>query len=113
MKACANRDSQRLRVVIPGGSGQVGGVLARHFHDLGHNVTVLSRQPGNGPWQVLPWNGQTLGEWTRAINGADVVINLSGRSVNCRYTKQNRREIMDSRVLSTRELRQAWGIGMS
>jgi len=41
-----------------------------------------------------------LGSWTQEIDGADVVINLAGRSVNCRYTSANRREIMDSRVLS-------------
>lgn len=102
-----NRDPKRLHIVIPGGSGQVGQALAHHFNGLGHAVTVLSRQPKSEPWPVIPWNGRDLGDWSQAIDGADVVINLSGRSVNCRYTERNRREIMDSRVLSTRIIGQA------
>ena len=98
---------QKLRIVIPGGSGQVGNVLARHFHDLGHSVTVLSRHPQTSPWQVLPWDGRDLGSWTQAVDGADIVINLAGRSVNCRYTPANRGEILESRILSTRVVGQA------
>ena len=96
-----------MRIVIPGGSGQVGNVLARHFHGQGHSVTVLSRRPEASSWKVLPWNGRELGAWTNAIDGADIVINLAGRNVNCRYTPANRREIMDSRILSTRVVGQA------
>jgi len=96
-----------LHIVIPGGSGQVGQILARHFHESGNKVTVLSRQPKPGPWQILPWDGISAGKWMQTIDGADVVINLSGRSVNCRYTSENRREIMDSRVLSTRVIGEA------
>lgn len=99
--------NRKLRIVIPGGSGQVGNVLARHFHGQGHSVTVLSRQPMSAPWQVLPWNGRDLGSWTQSVDGADIVINLAGRSVNCRYTPANRREILESRTLSTRAMGQA------
>ena len=98
---------QKLRIVIPGGSGQVGNVLARHFHGQGHSVTVLSRHPGPSPWQVLPWSGRDLGIWTNAIDGADIVINLAGRNVNCRYMPANRHEILESRILSTRLVAQA------
>ncbi len=100
-------DAKRLRIVIPGGSGQVGQILARHFHGQGHAVTVFSRRAASAPWRTIPWNGRDLGSWTQEIDGADVVINLAGRSVNCRYTSANRREIMDSRVLSTRVIGQA------
>jgi len=100
-------NGRKLRIVIPGGSGQVGNVLARHFHGQGHSIIVLSRHPEPSPWQVLPWNGRELGTWATAIDGADIVINLAGRSVNCRYTPANRREIMDSRILSTRVVGQA------
>jgi uncharacterized protein (TIGR01777 family) len=99
--------SRALRIIIPGGSGQVGNMLARHFHEQGNQVTVLSREPHSAPWQTLPWNGRDLGSWIAAIDGADIVINLTGRNVNCRYTEANRREIMDSRVLSTRVIGQA------
>ena len=98
---------QKLRIVIPGGSGQVGNLLARHFHGQGNSVTVLSRQPMSAPWQVLPWNGRDLGSWTQSVDGADIVINLAGRNVNCRYTPANRREILESRTLSTRAVGQA------
>ncbi len=91
-----------LRIVLPGGSGQVGQLLAGHFHEQGDSVTVLSRRPQSAPWQVLPWDGRTLGDWAHALDGANVVINLAGRSVNCRYTEANRHEIKESRVDSTR-----------
>ena len=91
-----------MRIVIPGGSGQVGSVLARAFHAQGHDVVVLSRRPGPRPWRVVGWDGATVDRWTSEIDGADVVINLAGRSVNCRYNAANRREIVESRVRSTR-----------
>ena len=75
-----------MKVVIPGGSGQVGTILARAFHEDGHDVVVLSRRPDIRPWRVIAWDGATLGDWQREIDGCDVVINLAGRSVNCRYT---------------------------
>jgi len=96
-----------MKIVIPGGSGQVGTVLARAFHADGHDVVVLSRDPKVQPWRVLAWDGATLGDWRGEIDGSDVVVNLTGRSVNCRYTTENRREILESRVLSTRVVGQA------
>ena len=91
----------RPRIVLPGGSGQVGTVLARHFHGRGHEVVVLARGRRPAPWRVVPWDGKNLGGWTSELEDADVVINLAGRSVNCRYTPENRREIFDSRIKTT------------
>jgi uncharacterized protein len=96
-----------MKVVIPGGSGQVGTVLARAMHAAGHDVVVLSRRPESRPWRVVAWDGVTLGEWAVEIDGADVVANLAGRSVNCRYTRANREEIFASRVQSTRVVGEA------
>ena len=93
-----------LRIVIPGGSGQVGRVLARHFQERGHHVTVLTRGPHTANWQTVHWDGRHAGLWTQYLEGADVCINLTGRSVNCRYTAKNREEIYDSRIESTRLL---------
>lgn len=107
MRSNGSLHQRKLRIVIPGGSGQVGNLLARHFYGQGHSVTVLSRQRMSAPWTVLPWNGHDLGNWAQAIDGADIVINLAGRSVNCRYTAKNRREILESRTLSTRAVGQA------
>lgn len=95
-----------MKIVIPGGSGQVGTVLARHFH-RDHEVVVLSRTPEPAPWRVVPWNARTLGPWAAELDGADVVINLAGRSVHCRYGTANRREIIESRVASTQVVGEA------
>ena len=91
-----------MKVVIPGGSGQVGTILARAFHRLGDDVVVLSRRPATQPWRVVKWDGSSRGDWQRELDGCDAVINLVGRSVNCRYTAANRREILQSRVVATR-----------
>jgi uncharacterized protein (TIGR01777 family) len=90
-----------MRIVIPGGSGQVGTVLARALHGGGHDVVVLSRRPRPRAWRVVAWDGASAGDWQHEIDGCDVVINLTGRSVNCRYHDANRREILESRVRST------------
>ena len=68
-----------MKIVIPGGSGHVGTILARHYHAIGDDVTVLSRTPGKAPWKIAPWDGRTLGAWITVLEGADVVINLAGR----------------------------------
>jgi uncharacterized protein len=96
-----------MKVVIPGGSGHVGTILARAFHARGDDVTVLSRDPAQARWRVAAWDAATVGKWTQYVDGADVVINLAGRSVNCRYSEKNRDEIMQSRVASTRAVGQA------
>jgi hypothetical protein len=93
-----------LRIVLPGGSGQVGQMLARHFQERGDHVTVLTRGPYTAPWQTVHWDALNPGPWTETLEGADVCINLTGRSVNCRLTKANRRAMYDSRIGSTRLL---------
>jgi hypothetical protein len=97
-----------LRIVLPGGSGQVGRMLARFFQERGHHVTVLTRGPYTAPWQTVHWDGLTLGPWVETLEGTDVCIHLSGRSVNCRATARNRRELYDSRIGPTRLLHQAF-----
>jgi uncharacterized protein (TIGR01777 family) len=93
-----------MRILIPGGSGQVGTILARHLHAHGHEVIVLSRDAAAHTanfWLTLPWDGRTSGDWVDELHRADAVIHLSGRSVNCRYTPENRKAIFDSRVEPT------------
>ncbi|MGZ8940647.1 MAG: epimerase [Limisphaerales bacterium] len=97
-----------MKIVIAGGSGQVGTILRRAFAPK-HEVVVLSRaaEKGEGQVRMVPWDGERIGPWASELDGADVLINLAGRSVNCRYGTKNRREIIDSRVKSTRVLGQA------
>src|SRR5262245_2324774 len=90
-----------MKIVIPGGTGQVGGVLARALRARGDEVVVVSRV-GTADARVVEWDGRSMGPWADEIDGADVVINLAGRSVNCRYTEANLKAMMDSRVDSTR-----------
>lgn len=96
-----------MKIVIPGGSGQVGTVLARKLHGDGHEVVVLSRTPKAAPWRTVRWNPADLRGWPAEIDGADVVVNLAGRSVNCRYNQKNRDEILRSRVSSVQAVGQA------
>ena len=91
-----------MKIVIPGGTGRVGTLLSQSLFDDGHEVVVLSRAPRPSPWRVIAWDGVSAGDWRREVDGADVVINLAGRDVNCRYSAKHREEILQSRVLSTR-----------
>src|ERR1700692_1266451 len=95
------------KVVIAGGSGLLGMLLARRFHEGGVEVVVLSRHPSFAPWRIVEWDGHSLGAWDGEISGADPVVNLAGRSVNCRYNDSNRNEILRSRIDSTRAIRKA------
>jgi NAD dependent epimerase/dehydratase family enzyme len=98
-----------LPMVLPGGRGQLGRILARHFHSQGHHVTVPTRTSSAAPWRVLAWDGVHLDRWVKELEGADVLINLTGRSVNCRYGAANRRQILESRIAPTRLLGAAIG----
>ncbi len=93
-----------MKVVIPGGTGQVGGILRRALAAGGHEVVVLGRHPGPLEPGVrhVGWDGRSLGDWAGEVDGADAVVNLAGRTVSCRYTRENLRQMMDSRVESTR-----------
>ncbi|MCR3754490.1 TIGR01777 family oxidoreductase [Lentzea californiensis] len=90
-----------MKIVIPGGTGQVGGVLTRAFRAAGHEVVIIGRSAG------VRWDGHTLGRWADEVDGADVVVNLAGRSVSCRYTAENLQQMMRSRVDSARVVGEA------
>ena len=107
-----------MKIVMPGGTGQIGVILTRHFLKSDHEIIILSRHPdlikhaADHPFShpsvsLLSWDAQQLGAWCESLEDADVVINLAGRSVNCRYTPSNRKLILDSRVNSTRVLGEA------
>lgn len=62
-------ESGSLKIVIPGGSGQVGMLLGRAFQSDGHEVVVLSRSPGSAPWRIVGWDAKSLGDWTAELEG--------------------------------------------
>ncbi|BCY07047.1 TIGR01777 family oxidoreductase [Actinoplanes sp. L3-i22] len=94
-----------MKIVIPGGTGQVGAILDRALTENGHEVVVLTRAP-KGDRQVR-WDGATLGDWAAEIDGSDAVVNLAGRSVSCRYTEANLAAMMSSRIDSARVVGEA------
>jgi uncharacterized protein len=94
------------RVVIAGGSGFVGRLLSKSLVAGNWEVVVLTRSPGAAGSAIrqVHWDGATPGHWARELETTDALVNLAGRSVNCRYNQQNRREILESRIQSTRAL---------
>ncbi|ETA71064.1 TIGR01777 family oxidoreductase [Actinospica robiniae] len=103
-----------MKVVIPGGTGQVGTLLRRSLAAQGHDVVILTRQPDRTAQATrtartheVAWDGRNLGAWTRELEGADAVINLAGRSVSCRYNEANLQAMMDSRVHSAEVIGEA------
>ena len=105
----AMQKSSSGKIVIAGGSGFLGGVLARHLNGQGYGIVVLSRNPTAviAGARTVEWDGTSIGEWVGELEGCRAVINLAGRSVNCRYHAKNRKLLMDSRVESTRVIGQA------
>src|SRR5438034_8915498 len=96
-------------IVLAGGSGFIGRLLTNNLVSGNNDIVVLTRSPGPPGQSIrqVRWDGRTLGEWARELDGASALINLAGRSVNCRYNNRNRREILESRVDSTRVLGEA------
>jgi uncharacterized protein (TIGR01777 family) len=97
------------RLIIAGGSGYLGSRLADYFHSRAGEIIILTRHPkvAQGNIQFVAWDARHLGDWQKYFCGADAVINLTGRSVNCRYTPENQREIINSRVHSTKVVGEA------
>ncbi|RYD59652.1 MAG: NAD-dependent epimerase/dehydratase family protein, partial [Verrucomicrobiaceae bacterium] len=96
-------------IVIFGANGFIGRYLTRHFARNGKEVVAIarSREGWSGDGMFLEWDGKTLGPWALALEGAEAVINLAGRSVNCRYGEVNRELIKQSRVDATRVIGEA------
>ena len=97
------------KIIIAGGSRFLGQALFRHFGALDWDAVVLTRRSGTATPHArqVHWDGESIGEWTRELEGAAALVNLSGRSVDCRYTPANRRIIVDCRVKPTRILGEA------
>lgn len=103
-------------IIIAGGSGFIGQAISNYFGE-NNTIIILGRQINNQQTnangeqnisekaaaniQYVKWDAKNPGEWTNVFNNADIVINLTGKSVNCRYTEENKKEIFDSRIFST------------
>jgi len=88
------------KIILAGGSGFIGQILAGHFTGKGDEVIVLTRNSNSttGNVKYVHWDGQTMGAWVNELEGSDVLINLTGKSVNCRYNEKNKKEIFSSRL---------------
>lgn len=97
------------KVVIAGGTGFLGSLLVNHFKVTNAEIRILSRShfPDQGNVKYYQWNGKEQGEWSQALEGADVLINLNGKSVDCRYTEKNKQLIYSTRLDSTAALGRA------
>jgi uncharacterized protein len=92
-----------MKIIIAGGSGFLGKSLEKHFQN--HEVWILTRNPKRP--NEISWDAKTLGNWTESLEKADVLINMTGKSVDCRYNDENRAEILRSRIDSTNVLQRA------
>jgi uncharacterized protein (TIGR01777 family) len=99
-------NTAKKRVVLAGGSGFIGQSLARELIARNYEVVVLTRTPRGRTDSVkeFEWNGRHIGEWIKFINGAEAVVNLAGRNINCPHTPENLRELAESRVNSVRAI---------
>ncbi|GGH68680.1 hypothetical protein HNQ91_001399 [Filimonas zeae] len=97
------------KIVLAGGNGYLGGVLAHYYSTRAEKVIILSRKaaPPQGNIHTVAWDGCNGGEWQEALEKADLLINLCGKNVNCRYNPRNREEILQSRIIPTRALSKA------
>src|ERR1700749_2168313 len=91
------------KIVLAGGNGYLGTVLAKHYKSIANEVIILSRsfKPAQGNIKTLVWDGKHEGEWVNELENTDLLFNLCGKSVNCRYTERNKKEIIASRVEPT------------
>jgi uncharacterized protein len=97
------------KIVIAGGTGFLGSCLEEHFTDANDRVIILTRGVSRtiGSIEYKQWDGRTLGTWTECLESADVLINLNGKSVDCRYSEKNKKLIYATRLDATAALGQA------
>ncbi|OED44223.1 TIGR01777 family protein [Flavobacteriaceae bacterium (ex Bugula neritina AB1)] len=97
------------KLVIAAGTGFLGTILLKHFQKKVNTIVILTRTQNKsvGNVKYVHWDAETLGDWKNEIDGADVLINMTGKSVDCRYHKKNKKRILSSRIVSTKVLGEA------
>ena len=94
----------KQKIIIAGGTGFLGSTLLSKYNNTDTEIVILSRKPFShkeGNVSYVQWDAKTLGDWTSHLEGSTAIINLVGKSVNCRYTDKNKKEIIASRVDAT------------
>ncbi|TDQ08399.1 TIGR01777 family oxidoreductase [Pedobacter metabolipauper] len=91
------------KIVLAGGNGYLGRVFANYYKHLAEEVIILSRKEkkDTDTIKTIVWDGCNEGEWVKSLDGADLLVNLCGKNVNSRYTKENQAEIISSRIIPT------------
>lgn len=110
------------KIIIAGGSGFIGQEIARYFENENEIIILTRKTSGEknnrnhytslnknelSKIRFIKWDGQTIGDWANELDNADILINLAGKTVNCRYTSENKKEIIDSRIDATKVLGKA------
>jgi uncharacterized protein (TIGR01777 family) len=97
------------KLIIAAGTGFLGKVLVNHFANKCEEIIILTRGSSKTTHHVryVHWDAKTLSGWEAELENASVLINLAGKSVDCRYTTKNKKEILSSRVDSTKILNEA------
>lgn len=97
------------KVILAGGSGFLGEALASFLTKKGYEIVILTRGSSHERQQIryVHWDGVTLGDWAQEVDGSLAVVNFTGKSVNCIYTKKNQEEILRSRLDSVAVLTDA------
>lgn len=97
------------KLIIAAGTGFLGNVLIQHFKNKFEEIVILTRGKSEIKNQIkyVNWNAKSFSGWEKELENVDVVINLAGKSVDCRYTKKNKAEILASRIDSTKILNEA------
>ncbi len=96
---------EKQKIIIAGGSGFLGQHLTRHLEGKGFEIKLLSRSKNQGKY--LKWDAKNLDDWAEALEGAYALINMAGRTVDCRYNEKNKAQILNSRIDSTKVLGEA------
>jgi len=94
------------KIILAGGNGYLGRVLADYYRNIADEIIILSRKSfaTEGNVKVKLWDGYTEGGWAETLENADLLVNLCGKNVNCRYNESNRKEIVNSRIVPTQLL---------
>lgn len=100
---------KKNKLIIAAGTGFLGNILIDYFQNEYDQIVILTRSKPKSQKNIryVNWDAKTLTGWEKELENSDVLINLTGKSVDCRYTEKNKAEILNSRIESTKVLNEA------